>query len=98
MKNKRRRIIRNLIATFSIGAFALISALIVSFFVKEKSETHFLREKGEKESKEKSDHLSRGERMKRYFIDYGSKRKFMYKTSFSFRSVFHFPIPFRMQK
>ena len=37
MKNKRRRFIRNLIATFSIGAFALISALIVSFFIKEGS-------------------------------------------------------------
>ena len=43
MRNKRK-IIRNLIATFSIGAFALISALIVSVFFKtENSEkTNFM--------------------------------------------------------
>lgn len=43
MRNKRK-IIRNLIATFSIGAFALISALIVSVFFKteDSEKTNFM--------------------------------------------------------
>lgn len=43
MRNKRK-IVRNLIATFSIGAFALISALIVSVFFKteDSEKTNFM--------------------------------------------------------
>ncbi len=44
MKNNKRKTLRNLIATFSIGAFALISALMVSLFVKDgsKETTNFM--------------------------------------------------------